>query len=59
MHDTASQVMVILHDSGVPCKLHILDRKLDHFSCPILLHGSSVVFIHKISCCQMQCITFT
>ena len=58
MHDTATQVILIQHDSGVPCTLHILDRELDHFSCPILLYDSSVVFTLKISCCQMQCITF-
>ncbi len=58
LHDTASQLILIPHDSGVPCKLYILDRELDHFSCPILLHDSSVDFTHKISCCQMQCITF-
>ena len=44
MHDTASQVILIPHDSGVPCKLHILDRELDHFSCPILLHDSKCRF---------------
>ncbi len=57
MHDTAIQIILILHDSGVLCKLHILDRELDHFSYPVLLHNSNAVFTHKISCCQMQCIT--
>ncbi len=28
---TAIQMMLILHDSGVFCKLHILDHELDHF----------------------------
>ncbi len=58
MCDTAIQMTLILHDSGVLCKLHILDCELDHFSCPFLLHDSNAVFIHKISCCQMQCIIF-
>ena len=58
MHDTAIQMILILHDSGVLCKLHILDHELDHFSCPVLLHDSNVVFTHKISYRQMQRITF-
>ncbi len=58
MCDTATQMILILHDSDVLCKLHLLDRELDHFSCPILLHDTNAVFTHKISCCQMQCITF-
>ena len=58
LRDTATQIILILHDSGVVCKLTILDRELDHFSCPILLHDSNAVFTHKISCCQMQRITF-
>ena len=58
MCDTAIQMTLILHDSGVLCQLHILDRELDHFSCPVLLHDSNAVFTHKISCCQMQCIIF-
>ncbi len=37
MRGTAIQMILILHDSGVLCKLHILDRELDHFSCPVLL----------------------
>ncbi len=48
MCDTAIQMILILHDSGVLCQLHILDRKLDHFSCPVLLLFT--VFTHKISC---------
>ncbi len=41
MHDTAIQMILILHDSGVLCKLHNLDHELDHFSCLVLLmnHG--------------------
>ncbi len=58
MRDTAIQIILILHDSGVLCKLHILDRELDHFSCPVLLRDLNAGFIHKISCCQMQCIIF-
>ena len=58
MYHTAIEMILILHDSGVLCKLHILDHELDHFSCPVLVHDSNVVFTHKISCCQMQCITF-
>ncbi len=58
MRDTAIQMILILHDSGVLCKLHILDRELHHFSCPDLLRDSKAVFTHKISCCQMQCIIF-
>ncbi len=58
MRDTATQMILIPHDSGVLCKLQVLDRKLNHFSCPILLHDSNAIFTHKISCCQMQCITF-
>ena len=58
MYYTAIQMILILHDSGVLCKLHILDHELDHFSCPVLVHESSVVFTHKISCCQMQRINF-
>ena len=38
MYYTAIQMILILHDSGVLCKLHILDHELDHFSCPVLLH---------------------
>ncbi len=56
--DMAIQMILILHDSHVLCKLHILERNLDHFSCPVLLHESNVVFTNKISCCQMQCINF-
>ena len=59
MQDTAIQMIPILHDSGVLCKLQILDHELDHFSCPVLLHDSNVGFTHEISCCQMQRITFT
>ena len=58
MHDTAIQMILILHDSGVLCILHILDHEIDHFSCPVLLDDSNVVFTHQISCCQMQPITF-
>ncbi len=58
MCDTAIQMLLILHDSGVLCKLHILDLELDHFSCPVLLHDSNVVFTHKISCCRTQFIIF-
>ncbi len=57
MHDTASQVILILHDSGVTCKLHILDRELDHFSCPILLHVSSASI--KLSGDVYPSITYT
>ncbi len=39
-------------------QLNILDHKLDHFSWPVLLHDSNVIFKHKISCCHMQCIIF-
>ena len=49
MRNTAIQMILILNDSGVLCKLHILDRELDHFSCPVLLHDSNVVFRHNIS----------
>ncbi len=59
MCDTAFQMILILHDSGVLCQLHILDPELDHFSCLVLLHDSNAVFTHKISCCRMQCIIFT
>ena len=48
MHDTVSQMILILHDSGVLWKLHILDR--EHVSCPVLLHDSNVVslcFLHS------------
>ena len=58
MYYTAIQIILILHDSGVLCKLHILDYELDRFSCPVLVHDSNVIFTHKISCCQMQCIIF-
>ena len=58
MCDTAIQMILILHDSSVLCKLHILDRELDHFSCPVLLRDLNVGFIHKISCCRMQRIIF-
>ena len=58
MHDTAIQMILILHDSGVLCILHILDRELDHFSCAVLLRDSNAVFTLKISWCQMQRITF-
>ncbi len=51
MCDTTIQMILILHDSGVLCQLHILDRELDHFSCPVLLHDSNAVFTHKISGC--------
>ena len=56
--DTAIQMILILHDSGVLCILYILDHQLDHVSFPVLLHDSNVAFIHKISCCQVQCIIF-
>ncbi len=56
MYYTAIQMILILHDSGVLCILHILDHELDPFSCPVLVHDSNVVFTHEISCCQMQCI---
>ena len=49
MHDIAKQIILILHDSAVLWKLHILDHELDHFSCPVLLHDSNVVVTHKIS----------
>ncbi len=58
MHDSAIQMILILHDSGVLCILQILDREQDHFSSPVLLHDSNVVFTHKISFCQMQRLTF-
>ena len=58
MCDTAIQMILILHDSGVLCKLHILDRELDHFSRLVLLRDSNAGFTHKISCCRMQCIIF-
>ena len=58
MYYTAIQMILILNDSGVLCRLHILDHEVDHFSCPVLVHNSNVVFIHKISCCQMQRINF-
>ena len=58
MHDTAIQMILILHDSCLLCKLHILDRKLDYISCPVLLYDSNVVFRHKSSRCQMPCIYF-
>ncbi len=58
MYNTAIQMILILHDSGVLCKLNILDHELDHFSLPVLVHDTNVVFTHKISCCQMQCINF-
>ncbi len=58
MYYTAIQMILNLHDSSVLCKLHILDHELDHFSCPVLVHDSNVIFTHKISCCQMQCINF-
>ena len=57
MHNIAIQMILILPDSGALCKLQILDQELDHFSCPVLLHDSNVLFIHKISHCQMLCIT--
>ncbi len=57
MRNTAIQMILILHDSSVLWKVHILDHELYHFSCPVLLHDLNVGFIHKISCCQMQCIT--
>ncbi len=46
MYHTAIQMILILHDSGVLCILHILDHELDHFSCPVLVHDSNVVFAH-------------
>ncbi len=58
MCDTAIQMILILHDSGVLCELHILDRKLDHFSCPVLLRDSNAGFTHKIQCYRMKCIIF-
>ncbi len=58
MCDTAIQMTLILHDSGVLCQLHILDRELDHLSYPVLLHDSNDVLTHTISCCRMQCIIF-
>ncbi len=58
MRDTAIQMILILRDSGVLCKFHILDHELDHFSCPVLLHDLNAGLIHKISCCRMQCIIF-
>ncbi len=58
MYHTAIQMILGLHDSGALCKHYILDHELDHFSCPVLVHESSVVFTHKISCCQMQRINF-
>ena len=57
MHDIAIQMILILHDSGVLCKLQVLDHELDHFSGPVLLQDANVVFTHKILCCQMLCIT--
>ncbi len=47
MCNTAIQMILILHYSGVLCKLHILDRELDHFSCPVLLCDSNAVFAHN------------
>ena len=58
MQDTAIQMILILHDSGVLCMHHILDHGLDHFSCPVSMHDSNVIFTHKISCCHMQRISF-
>ena len=53
MCDTTIQMILILHDSGVLCQLHILDRELDHFSCPVLLHDSNAVShirFHVVEC---------
>ncbi len=58
MRDTAIQMILILHDSSVLFKLHILDCEIDHFSCPVLLRDLNVGFTHKISRCRMQCIFF-
>ncbi len=50
MYYAAIQMILILHDSGVLCKLHISDHELDHFSCPVLVHDSNVVFTHVVKC---------
>ncbi len=53
MHDSTIQKILILHDSGVLCKLHILDRELDHFSCPFLQRDLSAVLhirFHVVKC---------
>ena len=44
MLDTAIQIILILHDSGVLYKLYILDRELDHFSYPVLQRDSNAGF---------------
>ncbi len=54
MCNTAIQMILILHDSSVLCKLHILDRKLDNFSCSVLLRGSNACFFsHSLKAIEM------
>ncbi len=52
MCDAAIQMTLILHDSGVLRQLHILDRELDHFSCPVVECNAS------FSCKQITMIRY-